>query len=112
MFIAKLSLISAGTTFKSGKVADKDTYILDVLSGKCPKNRFMAPAIAFNQGMVEGEAYLMDYTKSEDPNYPYSFNFKALKKLTFSELLEAKDKFGDAKILETVTSEVKEPTTH
>lgn len=109
MFVAKLSPIVAGTTFKSGKVATKDTYILDVISGTCPKNRFMDPVITNNQGMVEGKAYLMEYSPGDDPEHPNSFNFKMIQEMTALETVRTAKELGKAVILQPV--EVKSEVT-
>lgn len=97
MFVAKLSPVTAGTVFKSGKAAKKDTYILKVLAGECPRNRFIDPVIANSEGMEEGFMYLMNATPSENPEFPDSYDFTSFTQVNGLEITTYLKEYGPAR---------------
>lgn len=85
--------------------------ILDVVAGSCPNKRVVSGTVAERADLTKGKTYLVKAEEIDtDPDNGRQFRFTAVKELSFSELLEATQHFGVAKVI-NVTQAVTTETT-
>jgi len=74
--------------------------ILDVVAGSCPNKRVLSGTVAERADLTKGKAYLVKAEEIEADEYGRQFRFTAVKELDFSELLQATQHFGVAKMID------------